>query len=49
MTKAANEDARQKQEIDDLLKRVDSLASLDSHPEDDVLDYHEQGVPRKHN
>jgi antitoxin VapB len=33
-------------QIEDLLRRVDSLATLDSRPEDEILGYDEHGVPR---
>ena len=33
-------------QIEDLLRRVDSLPTLDSRPEDEILGYDEQGVPR---
>jgi antitoxin VapB len=33
-------------QIEDLLRRVDSLPTLDSRPEDEILGYDEHGVPR---
>jgi len=31
--------------IEDLLQRVDSLPTLDSRPEDEILGYGEDGLP----
>lgn len=33
-------------QIEDLLRRVDALPTLDSRPEDEILGYDEHGVPR---
>jgi antitoxin VapB len=33
-------------QIEDLLRRVDSLPTLDSRPEDEILGYDEHGMPR---
>ncbi len=33
-------------QIDDLLRRVDALPTLDSRPEDEILGYDEHGMPR---
>ena len=33
-------------QLDDLLRRVDSLPTLDARPEDEILDYDEHGMPR---
>ncbi|MBZ5613029.1 MAG: type II toxin-antitoxin system VapB family antitoxin [Acidobacteriia bacterium] len=33
-------------QIEDLLRRVDALPSLDSRPEDEILGYGEDGIPR---
>ncbi len=33
-------------EIEDLLRRVDALPTLDSRPEDEILGYGEDGLPR---
>ena len=33
-------------QIDDLLRRVDALPALDSRPEDEILGYGEDGMPR---
>jgi antitoxin VapB len=33
-------------QIEDLLRRVDALPSLDSRPENEILGYGEDGVPR---
>jgi antitoxin VapB len=33
-------------QIEDLLRRVDSLPTLDSRPEDEILGYDEHGVPQ---
>jgi antitoxin VapB len=33
-------------QIEDLLRRVDQLPHLDSRPEDEILGYDEQGIPR---
>ena len=33
-------------QIEDLLRRVDSLPTLDSRPDDEILGYDEHGVPR---
>lgn len=33
-------------QIEDLLRRVDSLPTLDARPEDEILGYDEHGVPR---
>lgn len=33
-------------QIEDLLRRVDSMPTLDSRPEDEILGYDEHGMPR---
>ena len=33
-------------QVEDLLRRVDALPSLDSRPEDEILAYDEHGIPR---
>lgn len=33
-------------QIEDLLRRVDALPTLDSRPEDEILGYGENGIPR---
>ena len=33
-------------QIEDLLRRVDALPTLDSRPDDEILGYDEHGVPR---
>jgi antitoxin VapB len=33
-------------QIEDLLRRVDALPSLDSRPENEILGYEEDGIPR---
>jgi antitoxin VapB len=33
-------------QLEDLLRRVDALPTLDSRPEDEILDYDEHGAPR---
>ena len=33
-------------QLEDLLRRVDSLPTLDSRPEDEILGYDEHGMPR---
>jgi antitoxin VapB len=33
-------------QIEDLLRRVDSLPTLDCRPEDEILGYDQHGVPR---
>ena len=33
-------------QIDDLLRRVDSLPTIDSRPEDEILGYDQHGLPR---
>ena len=33
-------------QIEELLRRVDSLPTLDSRPEDEILGYDEHGMPR---
>lgn len=33
-------------QLEDLLRRVDNLPTLDSRPEDDILGYDEHGMPR---
>jgi antitoxin VapB len=33
-------------QIEDLLRRVDGLPTLDSRPEDEILGYGEDGIPR---
>jgi antitoxin VapB len=33
-------------QIEDLLRRVDALPSLDTRPEDEILGYGEDGIPR---
>jgi antitoxin VapB len=35
-----------KAQIEDLLRRVDALPTLDSRPEDEILGYDEHGMPR---
>ncbi len=32
--------------LDDILRRVDSLPTLDTRPEEEILGYDNQGVPR---
>jgi antitoxin VapB len=32
-------------QVEDLLRRVDALPTLDSRPEDEILGYDEQGIP----
>ncbi|MGC2284565.1 MAG: type II toxin-antitoxin system VapB family antitoxin [Candidatus Acidiferrum sp.] len=34
------------QEVDDILRRVDALPTLDDRSEDDILGYDSQGLPR---
>jgi antitoxin VapB len=34
------------QEVDDILRRVDALPTLDDRSEDDILGYDPQGLPR---
>ena len=41
----ATEQTKEKIEIEDLLRRVDSLPILDSRLEDEILGYDEQGMP----
>jgi len=36
---------RTKSEIDEILRRVDSLPVLDSRPADEVLGYNDHGMP----
>jgi len=38
--------ARLASEIEDLLRRVDTLQTLDWRPEDEILGYGEEGLPR---
>ena len=33
-------------QVEDLLRRVDALPTLDSRPEDEILGYDEHGMPR---
>jgi len=33
-------------QVEDLLRRVDALPTLDSRPEDEILGYDESGAPR---
>jgi len=33
--------------IEDILRRVDSMPTLDLRPEDEILGYDEQGLPRR--
>ncbi len=33
-------------QIEDLLRRVDALPTLDSRPEDEILAYDQGGIPR---
>jgi antitoxin VapB len=33
-------------QIEDLLRRVDALPTVDSRPEDEILGYGEDGIPR---
>ncbi len=33
-------------QIEELLRRVDALPTLDSRPEDEILGYDEHGIPR---
>ncbi len=33
-------------QVEDLLRRVDALPTLDSRPEDEILGYDEHGTPR---
>ena len=33
-------------QIDDILRRVDALPTLDARPEDEILGYGENGIPR---
>jgi putative transcription factor len=33
-------------QIEDLMRRVDALPTLDSRPEDEILGYGEDGIPR---
>ena len=33
-------------QIEDLLRRVDALPTLDARPEDEILGYGEDGIPR---
>jgi antitoxin VapB len=33
-------------QVEDLLRRVDSLPTLDSRPDDEILGYDEHGMPR---
>lgn len=39
---------RMKSDIDEILRRVDSLPILDSRPEDEILGYDEHGLPHSH-
>jgi antitoxin VapB len=34
------------EKLDDIFRRVDSLPTLDTRPEDEILGYDDQGVPR---
>jgi antitoxin VapB len=34
------------EKLEDILMRVDSLPTLDTRPEDEILGYDDQGVPR---
>jgi len=34
------------EKLKDILRRVDALPSLDTRPEDEILGYDEQGIPR---
>ena len=34
------------EKLEDILRRVDSLPTLDTRPEDEILGYDDQGVPR---
>ena len=36
---------RTKSEIDEILRRVDSLPALDSRPADEIIGYDEHGFP----
>ena len=33
------------EKLDDILRRIDALPTLDTRPEDDILGYDEQGIP----
>jgi antitoxin VapB len=33
-------------QVEDLLRRVDALPTLDSRPDDEILGYNEHGMPR---
>jgi antitoxin VapB len=33
-------------ELEEILRRVDALPTLDSRPEDEILGYDDQGMPR---
>lgn len=33
-------------QVDDLLRRVDALPTLDSRPDDEILSYDQHGMPR---
>lgn len=33
-------------QLEDLLRRVDALPTLDSRPEDEILGYDDRGIPR---
>ncbi len=33
-------------QLEDVLRRVDALPTLDTRPEDEILDYDEHGMPR---
>jgi antitoxin VapB len=35
-----------KEKLEDILRRVDALPTLDNRPEDEILGYDAQGVPR---
>jgi hypothetical protein len=37
---------RMPKEIEDLLRRVDELPKVDSRPEEEILGYGEDGIPR---
>ena len=34
------------EKLDEILRRVDALPTLDTRPADDILGYDEQGIPR---
>jgi antitoxin VapB len=33
------------EKLDDILRRIDALPTLDTRPEDDILGYDQQGIP----